>query len=392
MPNVKRQAKMLLKDAYYAVLRNIAYGFPALLPMDQSRVLFVEHDRTTLSDSMELVWREFESRGFICDFVSLGKYRLSPAGHAMASMRMAAKAARARAIVMCEACTPVGVLHPRKGCQVVQLWHGCGAFKKFGMSTAEKIFGASREEKLRFPDHASTTLVTVSSPEVRWAYIEAMDMQDRPEVVQALGVSRTDVYFDPVFIDDRSAEVRERCPQIGKRRILLYAPTFRGTVKEATAPDRLDIALLKERLADDWALLIKQHPHVHELPPIPSGCEGFAFDVTHELSIEQCLCAADACVSDYSSLVFEYSLFGRPMAFFAYDKDDYDDWRGFYYDYDELTPGPVLTTTAELAAWVANLSKGFDPSEVDAFRMRFMSSCDGHSTQRIVDTVLRMGE
>lgn len=389
MADIKREAKMALKDAYYFLLRNVAYGLPALLPMKRDHVLFVELDRTAPSDSMMLVKRELEQRGFTCDFVSLSKYRGGLGAHALACLRMASKAGRSRAVVLCEAITAVGVLRMRKGSQVVQLWHGCGAFKKFGMSTAEKTFGASRDEKLRFPDHASTTLVTVSSPEVVWAYEEAMNLEGKG-VVRPLGVSRTDVFFDEAFVAKNVDEVRKKYPQIGNRKIMLYAPTFRGHVTTAEAPDRLDIALLRERLGNEWVLLVKQHPHVRTRPPIPVGCEDFAFDVSDELTIEACLCAADACISDYSSLVFEYSLFRRPMAFFAYDREDYDDWRGFYYDYDELTPGPVLSTSREVADWAAGLSAGFDPTEVDAFRERFMSSCDGRSTCRIVDAVLAL--
>ena len=110
--------------------------------------------------------------------------------------------------------------------------------------------------------------------------------------------------------------------------------------------------------------------------------------MTDQLGIDAVMVAADVCVSDYSSLVFEYSLLDRPMAFFAYDRADYDDWRGFYYDYDEMTPGPIFSTTEELVDWVEHLDERFDASEVAAFRERFMSACDGHATERIVATML----
>ena len=95
-------------------------------------------------------------------------------------------------------------------------------------------------------------------------------------------------------------------------------------------------------MGEDAVLLIKHHPFVRELPAIPESCHDFAFDVTHDIAINELICSADAVISDYSSLVFEYSLFGRPMVFFAFDQGEYADWRGFYYDYDALTPGPRL--------------------------------------------------
>ena len=100
------------------------------------------------------------------------------------------------------------------------------------------------------------------------------------------------------------------------------------------------------------------------------------------------LFVTDVCITDYSSLVFEWSLFERPIAFFAYDLDDYLDERGFYYDFDTMTPGPVCNSTQELADWVRTLDEGFDPSEVVAFRERFMGACDGHATERILHEAL----
>lgn len=67
----------------------------------------------------------------------------------------------------------------RKETIVTQLWHGCGAFKKFGMSTAELIFGDDRKTLEKYPYHGNYTYVTVSSPEVVWAYEEAMSLQDK---------------------------------------------------------------------------------------------------------------------------------------------------------------------------------------------------------------------
>ena len=367
------------------------YRKAAVRPVDSCKVLFVEMNRDTISDSMQLAYEEMARRGFDCILLSLHMYCGKFSEYTSRCVELAKLAATAHLIFICEANQPLASLPMRPETKVIQLWHGCGAFKRFGMSTADKVFGASREEKLRRPAHRNTSLVTVSSPEVVWAYEEAMSLEGTGSV-QPLGISRTDVFFDQGFVDRCCVEVEETVPEAKDKRVLLYAPTFRGRVATAEAPDQLDVRLLHERLGKEWVVLIKHHPHIKKRPSVPFGCEHFAFDVTETLSIEACLCRADVCISDYSSLVYEYSLFRRPMAFFAYDKDDYDDWRGFYYDYDELTPGPVFTTSEEIAGWVDGLSEGFDPTEVDAFRNRFMSSCDGHATQRIVDATLALGE
>ena len=103
--------------------------------------------------------------------------------------------------------------------------------------------------------------------------------------------------------------------------------------------------------------------------------------------IEELLCVSDLCISDYSSLVFEYSLFERPMLFFAYDFEEYGEWRGFYYDYHELTPGPVVHTTQEIVDYVLHLKERFDRKQVADFKEKFMSACDGHATERLLEMI-----
>jgi len=132
---------------------------------------------------------------------------------------------------------------------------------------------------------------------------------------------------------------------------------------------------------------MKHHPFVKERPVIDERCSQFAFDVTDEMEIEELLCTADICISDYSSLIFEYSLFEKPMIFFAYDLDEYFDHRGFYYDYDEMTPGPIVKDPQQLIQVIKEIDADFDPAEVAAFREKFMSACDGKATARILDTI-----
>ena len=75
------------------------------------------------------------------------------------------------------------------------------------------------------------------------------------------------------------------------------------------------------------------------------------------------------------------------MIFFAFDRDEYADWRGFYYDYEEVAPGPVCETTDEVVEQIRLVDSDFDPSRIRAFRTKFMSSCDGCATERIVSYV-----
>ena len=271
--------------------------------------------------------------------------------------------------------------------KVFQLWHGCGAFKKFGWSTAELLFGVDEETFYKYPTNRNLFCVTVSSPEVSWAYEEAMGIKSEEGIVRPTGVSRTDVFFDEDYKKASCQKLQNLIPAVKDKKVILYAPTYRGHLADCTSPDKLDFEALKNAFGDEYVLLVKHHFLVKETPDIPDTSEGsFAFDVTNMgMDMNELLCAGDICITDYSSLIFEYSLLLRPMIFFAYDIEDYHDWRGFYYDYDQLTPGPVCRTNEEIIDHILNIDERFNKQEVIDFRYRFMRSCDGHATDRILE-------
>lgn len=353
----------------------------------RKKAVFVEVRFDEITDSFRLVYDRMKADGFDVHEQFIENIKPGKWGYIKRCLRMLEDISDAHYVFLNDACNVTSCIPLRKGTKIYQLWHACGAFKKFGMSTAELIFGDNRKSLEKYPNYGNLSCVTVSSPEVIWAYEEAMNLKDTKTQVVATGVSRTDVFYDQHFIEQSKAAVYSVCPAAENKKIILYAPTFRGRVAKAESPDCLDIPAMKRALEDEYVLLIKHHPFVKQPPLVPEDCADFAMDVTKSLEIDQLLCASDVCVSDYSSLIFEYSLFERPMIFFAYDLDDYFDWRGFYYNYDELTPGPVVKETEEIIDYIRHLDARFDQAQVHAFKEKFMSSCDGHATDRIMALV-----
>lgn len=362
-------------------------------PVDERKVIFLEVRNPKLSNNFQLLYRWFEENPnydvkvhyLLNNLVKRREYDRN-------CISMLKDLATAKYLFVNEASNALSSVALRPETVVTQTWHGCGAFKNFGFSTAEHIFGLDRKNMLRYPFYKNYTYVTLSSPEIMWAYEEAMGLSDRREVLRPVGVSRTDVFFDEEFIGKAKEHLLQVMPQSEGRKVILYAPTFRGRIAHAKGPDQMDIERFKRELGREYVLLIKHHPLVHNRPPIPDGCEDFVLDVSENvMTIDELLCVSDVCISDYSSLVFEYSLFERPMLFFAYDRAEYDDWRGFYYDYDEMTPGPICMTNDEMLDYIKNLDTRFDKQKVIDFKYKFMRSCDGHATERILRMVLGDG-
>lgn len=382
----------LIRKIYHVLtldlLFPLQYARNSRKPVKENKAVFIELNLPSLSNSMNCLYDEMERQGtYDLSIHCLKEGSSGKFSYIRSALKCLKDSADAKYIFLCDASRLISCIKPRPETFITQLWHGCGAFKCFGFSTSDLLFGGTRAEITRYPYYRNYNLVTVSSPEVVWAYQEAMDLPEDSDIVRPIGISRTDIYFRKAFKDAAKARITALIPAAATKKVLLYAPTFRQQVGNAQAPDHMDLKIMQTSLPEDYILLIKHHPLVKVRPPIPPGVETFAYDVTDTCTIEDLICIADICISDYSSLVFEYSLTERPILFYAYDLDDYEDWRGFYYDYETLTPGPILKTTPDLIEAIQSLEQGFDPSIIRAFRTKFMQSCDGQATSRLLESL-----
>ncbi len=356
--------------------------------INDKKVVFIEVRMPEISDNFELIYNELQEKyNYEITTHFLRESFVSRKEFAQRAKAMVADIADAKYIFLNESTNILPALPMRKETVVTQLWHACGAFKKFGMSTADLIFGDNRKTLEKYPYHGNYTHVTVSSEEVVWAYEEAMGLENKLGVVKPVGTSRTDVFYDDRVIDKAFDNLYKVFPQAKGKKIILYAPTFRGRVAKAKTSHKLDVEMFAKEFKDEYVVLFKHHPFVKKRPEISEEYKDFAADLTDCMSIEDLLCVSDVCISDYSSLVFEYSLFEKPMIFFAYDLDNYYDWRGFYYDYKDFVPGPIHTTCEEMIDYIKNLDTQFDKNKVIEFKNKFMSACDGHATERIMKLV-----
>lgn len=360
----------------------------ATAPVKPDKVVFIEVRLPEISNSFQLLYDELSNNYNVeihthflrSTFVCYKEY-------VQRCTEMVKDVADAKYVFLNEASNVFSCLDLRPETVVTQTWHGCGAFKKFGMSTAEMIFGESLEQQRKYPFYKNLTNVTVSSAEVEWAYEEAMDLADQPGTIKSTGVSRTDIFYKSEVIEAAYEKLHVTMPSSKGKKVILYAPTFRGRVASATTPEELDVSMFEKEFGEEYVLLFKHHPIVEKLPVVEEQYSEFAMDMTSLMTIEELLCVSDICISDYSSLVFEYSLFERPLIFFAYDLEDYCDWRGFYYDYNALTPGPVVKTNEEMMDYIKNIEDQFDKQKIIDFKEKFMGACDGHATERILKLV-----
>jgi CDP-glycerol glycerophosphotransferase len=91
--------------------------------------------------------------------------------------------------------------------------------------------------------------------------------------------------------------------------------------------------------------------------------------------------------------MFDFANTGRPMLFYTHDLDAYrDEIRGFYFDFVESAPGPLLRTTGELADALVGIDavRASYAAAYEAFAKRFCELDDGHASARVVDRVFEL--
>ncbi len=281
---------------------------------------------------------------------------------------------------------PMDAITPRPGTTFVQVWHACGAFKKFGYSVADKGFGADETRLAAMPIHRNYDLCLVSAARFAPAYAEAF-RQPLERFSARLGIPRTDLFFAAGRANLIAEGVRRRYAIPAGKRVILYAPTFRGEhTTHARNPEDLDLAALARELGTDHVLLLRSHPFVTEPAAPTAAAGGFVIDVSGHDEINELMLASDVLVTDYSSAMFEFALLGRPILFFAPDHAAYEAERGFYLHYETDLPGPIFTDTAALAA---HLRAGQDDLErVRRFAAESFDVADGNATARFVTEVV----
>lgn len=177
--------------------------------------------------------------------------------------------------------------------------------------------------------------------------------------------------------------------------VVLYAPTWRDDAKNANTGHELvtflDFERARQRLGSDVVFLLRGHINTRNgntrRGQRTTGGDG-VIDVTAYPEIADLYLAADVLVTDYSSVMFDFCVTGKPIVFLAPDLEHYrDSTRGFYVDYAAEVPGPIARTTDEVVAVLMDL-----PATVEAYRSKYerfvqtyASRDDGEATTRVVD-------
>lgn len=273
------------------------------------------------------------------------------------------------------------------GQTVVQTWHGT-PLKRIGLDIDDVQFASPfYRDKLRREAAMWDYMISASdytTPIMRSAFGFTGELLET-------GLPRNDKFYGGQA-ERLYAEVRERLGLPADRKLLLYGPTWRDTAfgsRGRYALDlRCDLEALDYALGEDWTVLFRKHANVAN--GLSAEQREFAIDVSDYPDVQDLLCAADVLVTDYSSLMFDFANTGRPMLFFTYDLENYrDQLRGFYFDFEAESPGPLLKNNDDLlkAMFEIDAVKAEYADRYRSFRDKFCTWDDGRAATRVADAV-----
>lgn len=299
-------------------------------------------------------------------------------------IKMYSNFARAKFIILDDYYKQIYGYNFKKKTEIIQVWHACGAFKKFGMSAIGK--GDSNSEVFEKNAHGHYTTVITSSSSINKHYADAFNIN--LDKVISLGVPRTDTILNKDYNKFIRVKLEKMYPQIKGKKIITYAPTFRGNPKQRkNFKSRLNCNKILDNLSDEYVIILKLHPVVNSKSiKIEDKYKDRILNLTDYKEINDILIITDFLISDYSSVIFEYCLLDRPMIFFAYDLDEYINERDFYYEYEELVPGPIVKTNDEIIELIKN--NEFDLNKIKKFKEVFFENIDTNSTERFIKFIL----
>ncbi|KRN82268.1 teichoic acid biosynthesis protein [Pediococcus ethanolidurans] len=357
----------------------MAYNWYHLLPVDRHKISFVSDSRTSISGNFEFIYQELLKRktNFKISFYLKPSIKAKKSWH---EIFVLAKAfATSRYILLDDFYPMIYPLTIRHNADLIQVWHAVGAFKTFGYSRV----GMPGGPKLDSLNHKNYTKALVSSKHVADKYAEGFDIPEKNIVTT--GIPRTDVFFDKTYQANVRQKLQEELTFIKGKKVILFAPTFRGNGQQSAYYPFEDINFNKiyEALHKDYVFLLKIHPFVQNEANIPYKYADFFHDVSDYREINDLLMIADELITDYSSVCFEYALLKRPMIFFAPDLTDYMQKRSFYFNYLDFIPGTLAENTDELIKKIQEPQ--MNRQKLDSFVNYFFDQPDGHATERFVD-------
>ena len=260
---------------------------------------------------------------------------------------------------------------------VIQIWYTGGAFRRFGLDSSSLVSPIDE-----YKAHSQYTDVCVSSEYVRQFYSHAFGVD--MDIIIPTGTPRSDLIVKDTKYGEKREEICKKHPLLRDKKVYVYFPTFREEDGEIADFDpKIKWATLNDELEDDEVFVLCRHPFMTQQyikGMFYSRVKDYTADPTTEL-----VAIADVVITDYSSIVFDASLMGKPMVFYA---PDYKKYEGeFYFNYNEYLPGEIIYSSDGLLTALRRAGENSSKERIAEFCRKEMDGCDGNATKKVIAVI-----
>lgn len=282
-------------------------------------------------------------------------------------------------------------MNKREGSIMLETWHGT-PLKKL-VFDMDDIHAATPTYKMDVYKQSRKWDYLISDNPYSTHIFESCFLYPREKIIET-GYPRNDILYDTDRIK-KAIYIKRKLGVPEDKKVILYAPTWRddeyyrpGEYKFAL---KLNLEKLKKELGEKYVILLRTHYFIADAIDT-GGLEGFAFNVSRYDDIAKLYTISDVCITDYSSVFFDYANIRKPILFYVYDFDKYKDrLRGFYIDMEKELPGPLLYSEDEVIDALKNIDKieAEYRQRYDEFYERFCCIDDGLASKRVCDIVFK---
>lgn len=273
-------------------------------------------------------------------------------------------------------------VYKREGQLCINTWHGYGPFKKVNAALPEYDV-KSLEDYFSYYD-----LFVTASKFYTQVYKDSFCYKG--EVLEC-GAPRNDIFF----IDNKAKDKICQLFNIpADKKIVLFAPTFRYDTAASFDKYHIDMKkvlhAMRNRFGEEYVLMYRFHHVLYQSKERLHYYEN-GIDVTLYPDIQELLVAADAVITDYSSLMWDFSLQRKPVFLYQSDAEEYENNRGFYAPVSEW-PYPHAHTQDELLEIIARFDYETYIENLNLFLEKYGSCDDGHAAERVVKRIMDVVE
>ncbi|MBC6298294.1 glycosyl transferase family 2 [Listeria sp. FSL L7-1517] len=379
--NVPMRLTPLKKKFVSYFSRKVIFTIAKLMPVAKNNVMLVSNKITNLDATFMPIYQAIKEEH--PEKTVYAYMKMQPENnHAMYYLTYYWKLGRVKYIFLDDYYYQLYSIRMRKDAQVIQLWHAAGAFKRFGHSSLGFKDSISLDFETRAHQNYTTSIISAS--DLKPIYAEAFHIDETK--IEAFGLPRLWKLFDQNYMEFRKDFFLKMYPLLKGKKIITYAPTFRGNSEERKEFQlKLDLRKMKAALGDEYIVIIKLHPLVSIETQIPEDLADFVLDFSG-IEMNDVLITTDILITDYSSVIYDFSILNRPILFFAYDLDAYSLERNFYQDYLEFVPGPVVSTTEEAIHLIQ--TDQIITRKLQVFAEKAFEYHDGDAAKRIIHHVM----